>query len=257
VCGRHKLAPGHYVIIPSTFKPNQDGEFLVRIFSEEPTASGELDEVTGIMPEEDDKTLEDLMKPGYFPGADVRRRRQRARQVTEDDVAEERQARVVFRKNAGEDLEVDAFELKALLNNLYMAEFTFDGFSLDTARSMVAMMDVDKSGKLGYEEFKHLWDDLRTWKKIFREFDTDGSGNLNSFELRQALNSAGIKVSNSTFNALVMRYSDKEGKILFDDFIQCAMRIKTMFDTWMEMAEGSKGPAKFELDAFIQTTMYS
>ncbi|GFV48235.1 hypothetical protein TNCV_501741 [Trichonephila clavipes] len=29
---------------------------------------------------------------------------------------------------------------------------------------MVAMMDVDRSGKLGLEEFKNLWTDIRTWK---------------------------------------------------------------------------------------------
>jgi calpain len=29
---------------------------------------------------------------------------------------------------------------------------------------MVAMMDVDRSGKLGFEEFKALWLDVRNWR---------------------------------------------------------------------------------------------
>lgn len=29
---------------------------------------------------------------------------------------------------------------------------------------MVAMMDVDRSGKLGFEEFKKLWIDVRAWQ---------------------------------------------------------------------------------------------
>jgi len=38
------------------------------------------------------------------------------------------------------------------------------GFSKDVCRSMIAMMDVDHSGKLGYEEFKTLWTDIRHWR---------------------------------------------------------------------------------------------
>jgi len=34
VVGRFQLSPGYYVIIPSTFGPSVDGEFLLRIFSE-------------------------------------------------------------------------------------------------------------------------------------------------------------------------------------------------------------------------------
>ena len=40
---------------------------------------------------------------------------------------------------------------------------------------------------------------------------------------------AGLRVSNSTFNAIVMRYSDKEGHVRFDDFVACVIKLKTMF----------------------------
>ena len=32
---RFKLPPGHYLIVPSTYEPNEDGEFLIRVFSEQ------------------------------------------------------------------------------------------------------------------------------------------------------------------------------------------------------------------------------
>jgi len=34
VCARFKLPPGHYLIVPSTFDPNEEGEFIIRVFSE-------------------------------------------------------------------------------------------------------------------------------------------------------------------------------------------------------------------------------
>ena len=41
------------------------------------------------------------------------------KRITEEDVNEERNGRELFRKRAGEDLELDAYELRGLLNGLY------------------------------------------------------------------------------------------------------------------------------------------
>ena len=231
VCGRHKLKPGHYCIIPSTFEPHQEGDFLLRIYSEQPNVSGEIDEQT--------VRSETQVKVENSP--------------TDDKVSDI--IRQTFHKISGEDMEIDAYELKDILNAAFMREFNFDGFSNETCRSMVAMMDKDRSGKLGFEEFKKLWLDLRLWKSVFKKHDKDHSGNFNSFELREAFHTVGFKVSNATFKAMVMRYSGKDGKIAFDDFILCVVRLKSMFETFEENKRGSN--AHFSLDDFIQTTMYS
>merc|ERR1711976_1113291 len=98
-----------------------------------------------------------------------------------------------FRNLAGEDGEIDAYELKDILNQLYMQEFQFDGFSADMCRSMVAMRDADMSGKLGFADFKNLWTDLQLCKKAFQMLDEDGTGYFNSYELRRAINAIGLR----------------------------------------------------------------
>lgn len=102
------------------------------------------------------------------------------------------------------------------------------GFSKDVCRSMVAMLDIDQSGKLGLGEFQQLMTDLAKWRGIFKVHDRDESGKLSTFELRDALESSGYKVSNRVLNALAHRYGTRDGNVAFDDFIMCAVKIKTM-----------------------------
>ncbi|GFG39570.1 hypothetical protein Cfor_01000 [Coptotermes formosanus] len=237
---RFKLPPGVYCIVPSTFEPNEEGEFILRVFSEhrnnmeendEEVGLGEVDERVVNKPEPEDDKIQDKVKE-------------------------------LFRKIAGEDMEVDWMELKEILDyamrnelpgrsssqdsivNMILSilcgvvcrdtplgqafETKNEGFSKDVCRSMVAMMDVDRSGKLGFEEFKALWVDIRHWKAVFSLYDKDGSGCLSAFELRQALNSAGYRLNNHILNILAHRYSTKNGMITFDDFMMCAVRLKAM-----------------------------
>lgn len=44
---RFQLEPGHYLIVPSTFEPNEEGEFLIRVFSECANHMEENDEEVG------------------------------------------------------------------------------------------------------------------------------------------------------------------------------------------------------------------
>ena len=42
VSGRFKLPPGNYLIVPSTFKPDEEGDFILRVFTERAVNSAEL-----------------------------------------------------------------------------------------------------------------------------------------------------------------------------------------------------------------------
>ncbi|XP_069159494.1 uncharacterized protein [Procambarus clarkii] len=202
---RFKLPPGTYCIVPSTFEPNEEGEFILRVFSEKSNEMEENDENVG------------------FGQVDERVRPEESQEIEADE-----RIRGFFSKVAGEDLEIDWKELQDVLNFALKREFNFEGFSKDVCRSMIAMMDVDRSGMLGLQEFLQLWTDIRVWKNAFKLHDKDGSGLLCSFELRQALNSAGYRLNNHICNALMLRYGDKEGRISFDDFIMCSVKLKTM-----------------------------
>lgn len=235
VTGRHKLTPGDYCVIPSTFDPGEEGDFLLRVFTEQPIHLSENDEETKI---------------GQPP------RLKRSSEQLIADAEAQKTIKELFLRLAGNDLEVDAYELKDMLNAVFMKEFKFGGFSSDACRSLVAMKDDDHSGKLNYDECMKLYYDILLWAAVFRKHDEDGSGNFNSYELRAALNVIGVSVSNATFNSLVQRYSNRDGVIEFDDYIQCIARLCSTFDTF-EAASRGNTTAVFSLDAFVSSTMYS
>ncbi|XP_021353806.1 calpain-9-like isoform X16 [Mizuhopecten yessoensis] len=259
ICGRHKLPPGTYVIVPSTFEPHQKGEYLVRIFSEKASESGEMDQPTGMV---DDQAVpeREVNEPTPVPPIPEKAAAREEIEPTDEEQEQEAALKGSFRRVAGEDLEVDAYELQGILNAVFtkasvVENFKFSGFSVECCRSMVAMHDGDMSGKLGFDEFKDLWNDLRKWKGVFKERDADSSGCLSSYELRQALHMSGFRLSNRSLSALVLRYSNKESQIEFGDFILAAIRLKTMLSSFKSRQHGDM--AGFEVDDFIQTTMYS
>ncbi|XP_046752052.1 calpain-B isoform X7 [Diprion similis] len=245
---RFKLPPGVYCIVPSTFDPHEEGEFLLRVFSENQNNMEENDEQVGIGEVDDRVNNHGKERPDGQEDT--------VRDQPEPDRNEEK-VREFFRKLAGDDMEVDWMELKEILDFAMRKELQNEGFSKDICRSMVAMLDTDRSGKLGFEEFKSLWNDIRNWRAVFRLYDRDGSGYLSAFELRQALNSAGYRMNNHVLNILVHRYGTKDGMIAFDDYIMCAVRLKTMIDIFRERDPDKTNTATFTMEEWVEKTLYS
>jgi calpain len=50
-------------------------------------------------------------------------------------------------------------------------------------------------------------------------------------ELRSALHAVGYRLNYHVLNALVLRYGNRQGTLAFDDFIMCAIKMKSMIGT--------------------------
>ncbi|KAG8143653.1 putative Calpain small subunit 1 protein [Naja naja] len=128
-------------------------------------------------------------------------------------------------------MEVSATELMNIMNKVVTRhpDLKTDGFGIDTCRSMVAVMDSDTTGKLGFEEFKYLWNNIKKWQCIYKQYDADRSGTIGSRELPGAFEAAGFHLNQQLYAMIVRRYSDESGNMDFDNFISCLVRLDAMF----------------------------
>ncbi|XP_048038824.1 calpain 2, (m/II) large subunit, like [Megalobrama amblycephala] len=229
VCSRFCLPPGEYLIVPSTFEPNKDGDFCVRVFSEKQAEFQELDDpVKCNVPEID---------------------------VKESDI--DSRFKNLFGQLAGADCEISPFELQNILNKVISKrkDIRTDGFSLDTSRNMVNLLDKDGSGKLGLVEFKILWTKIEMYLDIYCKIDKDKSGTMSSMEMREAVEKAGFSLSNPLHQILVARYSDSNLTIDFDNFVGCIMRLECMFKTFNMLDKDKNGTVELNMAEWLNFSM--
>ncbi|XP_024606224.1 calpain-2 catalytic subunit isoform X1 [Neophocaena asiaeorientalis asiaeorientalis] len=221
VLNRFKLPPGEYILVPSTFEPNKDGDFCIRVFSEKKADYQVVDD-------EIEATLEEI-------------------DVSEDDIDDG--FRRLFAQLAGEDAEISAFELQTILRRVLAKrqDIKSDGFSIETCKIMVDMLDSDGSGKLGLKEFYILWTKIQKYQKIYREIDVDRSGTMNSYEMRKALEEAGFKMPCQLHQVIVARFADDQLIIDFDNFVRCLIRLETLFRIFKQLDPEDTGMIQLDL----------
>ncbi|XP_056104216.1 calpain 1, (mu/I) large subunit a isoform X3 [Rhinichthys klamathensis goyatoka] len=225
VSTRLSLPPGEYIIVPSTFEPSQEADFVLRVFTEKQSETEELDD-------EISADLEDEAE------------------ITEDDIDDSFKS--MFEQLAGEDMEISVRELKTILNRVVSRhkDLKTDGFSMESCRTMVNLLDKDGSARLGLVEFQILWNKIRKMLGIFREFDIDKSGTMNSYEMRIAVESAGFKLNNRLNQILVARYAEND-VIDFDNFVCCLIKLESMFRTFQQLDKDGTGTADMNLSEVL------
>ncbi|XP_062319633.1 calpain-1 catalytic subunit-like isoform X1 [Osmerus eperlanus] len=259
VSSRLRLPPGEYLVVPSTFEPSQDADFVLRVFTEKQSETEELDD-------EISADLEDEVgfwtctvtnvhcrhtffyfqnhNDSLFPLQD---------EITEDDIDDSFKS--MFSQLAGEDMEISVRELKTILNRVVSKhqDIKTDGFSTESCRTMVNLMDKDGSARLGLVEFQILWNKIRKWLGLFRQYDLDKSGSMSSYEMRLAVESAGFKLNNRLNQILVARYAENEA-IDFDNFICCLVKLEAMFRSFQQLDKGT-GQAEMNITEWLYMTM--
>ncbi|XP_056150974.1 calpain-3b isoform X1 [Lampris incognitus] len=263
VTARFRLPPGEYIIIPSTFEPHQEGEFILRVFSEKRSTSEEAETTIGsdqIQPIVFVSDRARANKEIQHDGIQGEKKKRKTKLLqTPEETSEDKQFRAIYEQIAGEDMQICANELKVVMKRVLDKhnEIKTEGFSLETCRSMIALMDTDGTGKLNLQEFKHVWGKIKQWQLIFKSYDQDKSCSISSFEMRNAVNDAGFHLNNQLYNIIAMRYADEHLNIDFDSFICCFVRLEGMFRAFNAFDKDGDGIIKLNVLEWLQLTMYS
>ncbi|XP_020508309.2 calpain-2 catalytic subunit isoform X1 [Labrus bergylta] len=231
VCDRFKLPPGEYVIVPSTFQPHKKGSFILRVFSEKQAATSPLEEDIDAEIEEEEEVSESDVDPHF---------------------------KNLFKQIAGNDSEVSVFELVKILNNVVSqrSDIRTDGFSLETGRLIVSLLDKDESDKLGLMEFHLLWSKIQKYLEIFKKHDSDNSGSMSSHEMRLATTEAGFHINSQVLQAIVSRYADFQYAVDFDSFVGCLVKLEMLFKMFKSLENADTGKIELDMQQWLCLAIY-
>ncbi|XP_008395767.1 calpain-3b isoform X2 [Poecilia reticulata] len=257
VTERFRLPPGEYAIIPTTFEPHEEGEFILRVFSEKQSTSEEvgstIDQIEQVKKKKPIVFVSDRARANKeieHDGIRGEKRKKPKRKLlqAEEETEEEKKFRAIYKQIAGEDMEICANELKTIMKNV---------LSKRKELQFVYSTHTDGSGKLNFQEFKHLWKKIKAWQLIFKQYDQNKSCSISSFEMRNAVNDAGFHLNKQLYDIIAMRYADEHLNIDFDSYICCFVRLEGMFRAFNAFDKDGDGIIKLNVLEWLQLTMYS
>ncbi|KAG5277918.1 hypothetical protein AALO_G00092840 [Alosa alosa] len=207
----------------------KEADFVLRVFTEKQSDTQEMDDDVTFNIEEEEE-------------------------ISEEDIDDS--FRTMFAQLSGEDMEISVRELRTILNRVVSKhrDLKTDGFSMESCRGMISLMDKDGSARLGIVEFQILWNKIRKWLGIFRQYDLDKSGAMSSYEMRMAMENAGFMLNNKLTQVLVARYADNE-TIDFDNFVCCLVKLEAMYKAFRELDRDGTGVAELNLTEWLYMSM--
>ncbi|KAJ0184023.1 hypothetical protein K1T71_000446 [Dendrolimus kikuchii] len=189
------LRAGSYLIVPSTFEPNCELNFTLRVFSVYPISMKVLDEPLTM--------VEDFIKPApigsesnnftYYEG--------------------------VFLHLADECKSVNVFGLQECLETCLPNDHIKSCCALDTCRQIILSMDKKGNGSIAINEFRDFLFNLREWQTVFNGNSKERMGVLKADRLRETLKDLGFTVPSHILSIIALRFMKKDGLYRFGDFV--------------------------------------
>ncbi|XP_005462383.1 calpain-1 catalytic subunit-like [Oreochromis niloticus] len=227
------LEPGEYVIIPFTNKPNVTADFVLTVYTK---ADVKIRSYDGGDDNEDNDHLSEI-------------RDKDKERVTDDDPNH-----ALFKLYANQNDELIPRQLQKLLNDRFPHGSGHRGFSLDTCRSMIALVDLDQRMTMTFAEFSILWKKIQEYKNLFHRCDVNENGSLSSPELQKAMEAAGMDVNDGIVGLMMFRYSGFSSTSL-EEFITLMLRLDKMSDIFK--GKSSDGVIHLNWDEWSVISMYN
>ncbi|XP_053677963.1 calpain-B-like [Anopheles nili] len=263
---RLTLDPGLYLIIPSTFEPREEGEYLLRIFTARGNTLCENDAILCFGTLDDRLTeqcqgqfyetprwallantfynhagptelidfiqLQDILWQQFFDQRKIATSSERSGPKDKRTAGSSS-----LRKFYSCLLQLCAcFWMRSVTRKDHREERTLRGSEsrqneLERIVLLVTSRIADGKDTLGYEQFRTIARDVYQWETVFRLYDTDGSGTLDRRELRQALRSSGFNINNRILcklHRLVVELNQPQIELI--DYVLCAAECRHAID---------------------------
>uniref|UniRef100_A0A8D0S962 Calpain 14 n=1 Tax=Sus scrofa TaxID=9823 RepID=A0A8D0S962_PIG len=205
------LEPGTYLIVPCTSEPRQESEFVLRVFSRSHVFY-EIGSSSSVV----------------F-----------SKEIVDPNEGQDEFFTKVFEKYP----EINVIQLQKILNRMPWSGLGSKPplFSLEACQGILALLDLNASGTVSIQEFRHLWKQLMFYQKVFHKQDTHRSGSLNWAQLQAAMREAGIVLSGNISQLMLIRYGGPDLQMDFVSFVHLMLRVENMEGVFQNLTQDGRG----------------